>query len=41
MSRSDMYGYSAFDADDNYVGICNGLTEYRYADINDEEYQEL
>ncbi len=39
----DSYGYSAFDADGNYVGIGNGVdrngyTEFEYMSMSDDEF---
>jgi hypothetical protein len=40
----DSYGYSAYDADENYVGVGgygvdrNGLTEFDYLTMSDEEF---
>lgn len=40
----DSYGYSAYDADGNYVGICggvdrNGYTEDDYLFMNDDQWE--
>ena len=42
----DSYGYSAFDSEDNYVGIGNGVdrngyTEYEYLCMPDEQWEYL
>lgn len=42
----DRYGYSAFDADGNYVGECNGIdrwgyTEMDYLSMSDEEFEDI
>lgn len=42
----DSYGYSAFDADGNFVGVGNGVdrlgyTEYNYMCMSDDYFNDL